>query len=172
MAKKIKKVFETPWFHIEEEQLDPKLGPSPFYRFVNPDSVIILPVTISGEIIYIKQYRPALHQFTFEIPAGAIDKGESAISAAQRELYEETGFKSSDFKIISRNLLLFSSRAVTKQTILIAKNCIKDKNFIPQESIEVFTIPIQKFEEIIKKSQFKQAIGIAAFSLAKLRKLL
>lgn len=56
--------------------------------------IAVVPVTDTGEVILIRQYRHATGQMLTEIPAGAIDKGEEAAEAcAQRELAEETGFQ-------------------------------------------------------------------------------
>lgn len=40
----------------------------------------------------ILQYRPALDTICVEFPAGLLDKSESCMAAAHRELYEETGY--------------------------------------------------------------------------------
>jgi ADP-ribose pyrophosphatase len=46
-----------------------------------------------GKILGVKQYRPAIGQISWEVPAGLIDEGESPEQAAQRELAEETQLK-------------------------------------------------------------------------------
>ncbi len=54
--------------------------------------VAILPVTDEGRIVLIKQYRHAVDEEIFEIPAGIIEEGEEPRASACRELREETGF--------------------------------------------------------------------------------
>ncbi len=60
---------------------------------VFPDSVIILPVLRSDQIILIRQYRAAIDDFIYEVPAGVVEEGESIRDAAIRELIEETGYE-------------------------------------------------------------------------------
>ncbi|HET7383620.1 MAG TPA: NUDIX hydrolase [Pseudolabrys sp.] len=48
--------------------------------------------TPDGMIPIVRQFRPALESFTWELPAGMVDKGEPAAECCRRELLEETGF--------------------------------------------------------------------------------
>jgi ADP-ribose pyrophosphatase len=47
----------------------------------------------AGRLVAIRQYRPAVGETLWEIPAGRIDAGESGEAAARRELAEETGYR-------------------------------------------------------------------------------
>ena len=51
-------------------------------------------------ILFEYQYRHAAKQFMWELPAGRIDKGENELTAAKRELLEETGFTAQSWKRI------------------------------------------------------------------------
>lgn len=55
-------------------------------------AVCIVPVTDEGEVIIERQYRYPLDAVVTEIPAGKLDSAdEDRLSAAKRELHEETG---------------------------------------------------------------------------------
>lgn len=56
-----------------------------------PESVVVVPVTASGAVILVKQYRHNLKCETLELPAGVVAKDEPVDAAALRELAEETG---------------------------------------------------------------------------------
>ena len=43
------------------------------------------------QVAMVRQYRKALERVTWEIPAGKLDRGESPLDCARRELKEETG---------------------------------------------------------------------------------
>ena len=70
-------VFSTPWFAIEESAA-PANATGAYYRMTGPDGVICLPLTVEGDIVMVRQYRPSLNMETLEIPAGAIDGSESS----------------------------------------------------------------------------------------------
>src|ERR1051326_7294370 len=46
-----------------------------------------------GQVLLVRQSRPAVGAAVLELPAGLIDPGEAPIDAARRELEEETGFR-------------------------------------------------------------------------------
>lgn len=62
---------------------------------VHPGAVVLVPVTEKQEIILVKQWRRAIEKRILELPAGTLESGESPEVCAQRELQEETGFRSS-----------------------------------------------------------------------------
>jgi len=58
-----------------------------------PDAVAILPVKSNGDVVLVRQHRPAIDRTILEIPAGLVQKGEELESAVIRECEEETGYK-------------------------------------------------------------------------------
>ncbi len=54
-------------------------------------SVAALPVTADGKILLVRQYRYAVDEALWELPAGRLDEGESPEDGIQRELREEIG---------------------------------------------------------------------------------
>jgi ADP-ribose diphosphatase len=51
-------------------------------------------------VLLIRQYRYAANQYLWELPAGRIDAGEDKLTAAKRELMEETGVRAKKWKRI------------------------------------------------------------------------
>jgi ADP-ribose pyrophosphatase len=58
----------------------------------HPGAAAIVPLIAPGEVLLIHQYRHALKQYIWEIPAGTLEPGEPAMDCARRELIEETGY--------------------------------------------------------------------------------
>lgn len=56
-------------------------------------SVAALPVLADGRIVLVRQYRYAVDDFVWELPAGRRDAGETPEAGALRELEEEVGLR-------------------------------------------------------------------------------
>lgn len=59
-------------------------------------SVVIIPVDVEKKIVLVRQFRYPVDNYIIEAPAGVIEGSESPEQCAQRELQEETGYKSED----------------------------------------------------------------------------
>lgn len=65
---------------------------------VHYGSVVLIPVLADRRILLVRQYRHATGRFLWELVAGRIERGESAVRAARREFEEETGLVGSRFR--------------------------------------------------------------------------
>jgi len=63
----------------------------------HPGAAAMVPMINHQEVILIKQYRHAIREFIWEIPAGTLDFDESPLSCAKRELIEEIGYSATDW---------------------------------------------------------------------------
>lgn len=66
--------------------------PQVYHAVDQADYVSIVAVTPDGRFPLVRQYRPALEDYTWELPCGTVDPGEDAAETCRRELLEETGF--------------------------------------------------------------------------------
>ena len=53
----------------------------------------VVPLTEDGRVVLVRQWRQPLGAFTLELPSGGVDRGENPREAAERELFEEAGFR-------------------------------------------------------------------------------
>lgn len=64
----------------------------------HPGAAAVLVLDAQNRVCMLRQYRPALADWLWEIPAGKLDHGEAPALAAQRELAEETGLHARDWQ--------------------------------------------------------------------------
>lgn len=63
-------------------------------------AVAVCALTPDNEVILVRQYRKPMDEVLLEIPAGKLEPGEDRMSAAKRELEEETGYKTESLILI------------------------------------------------------------------------
>lgn len=93
-----------PWFTVRRESVALPNGTvvPEWYIFEFPDWVNVIALTREGEFVFISQYRHALGDTRYEIPAGVIDESDaSPEAAARRELLEETGYGNGRWELFS-----------------------------------------------------------------------
>ncbi len=100
MAKLIssKAILKTPIFTVTDNTLlDPEGNRIRRIMVSHPGSVAVLALH-EGRICLVKQYRYPAMRYMWELPGGVIDPGENPLSAAKRELAEETGLRAGKWK--------------------------------------------------------------------------
>lgn len=60
---------------------------------LHPGSVVVLPLVSADRVCLIDVVRTAVNATLLELPAGTLDREESLVDAARRELLEETGYR-------------------------------------------------------------------------------
>jgi len=70
----------------------------------HPGAAAMVPLLEDGRVVLIKQYRHAVGEFVWEIPAGTLEPEEAPVACARRELVEETGYKAAKFEKLTEIL--------------------------------------------------------------------
>ncbi|HMK55712.1 MAG TPA: NUDIX hydrolase [Dissulfurispiraceae bacterium] len=125
---------------------------------VNCDGIVaVIPVTEEGELLMIRQFRPALNNYVIEFPAGLNDKGESLADAARRELIEETGYVSDELELMAEGPVS-SGLSTEVLTVFLAKKAVPASAALRErypieetEDIEVIKCPLMSAYETINE---------------------
>ncbi len=108
MTKEIKKwttlsseyLIRRPWLTARRDRAmlpDGRIHPE-YYVLEYPDWVNVIALTADGMMVMVRQYRYALQIISTELCAGVIEKGETPLQAAKRELLEETGYTGGEWR--------------------------------------------------------------------------
>ncbi|MGE0710264.1 MAG: NUDIX domain-containing protein [Planctomycetota bacterium] len=85
-------VYETAWMTVREDQVIRPDGQPGIYGFVEKSVATgVVAVDEQGQVVLVGQYRYPTRRYSWELPEGGSEPGETPLRAAQRELREETG---------------------------------------------------------------------------------
>jgi len=98
---KIKRVFKGKLLEVfvEKKRL-PNGYLATFEEIRHPGAALIVPFLGKDKIIMLKQLRPVIRSYIYELPAGTLEKRELPIDCARREIIEETGFAARTLKLL------------------------------------------------------------------------
>jgi len=135
---------------------------------VHPGAVLIVPFINFNKIILIRQYRPVVQRYLYELPAGTLRAQESTIDCAQRELVEETGYRAKSFKKIGQ---IFPVPGYSTEVITIyeAQNLRKQTGKKdPDEMISLCLLNRRQIREFFRSGKIVDAKTICALAFCRL----
>jgi 8-oxo-dGTP pyrophosphatase MutT (NUDIX family) len=148
-----RELVKTPIFRLREDQAEhPRTGSiRPYVTLEAPDWVNIVALTPEGELVLVRQWRHGTRRFELELPAGAVEPGETPEQAAARELAEETGYVAESITRLGEvapNAAFQPNRCYT----VLAENCRRETetSFDEGEDIEI---------ELCTPGQLKEKLG-------------
>lgn len=130
----------------------------------HPGAVIVAPLLNSNTVVLLRQFRPALGQYIYELPAGTIDPAEKPLSCVQRELLEETGYCAKKFKKLGE---IYPVPGYSTEVI----HMFKAEGLIPGEAqpedyevIDLKSVSKVQIQKMFKQGKMMDAKSICTFA--------
>ena len=126
--------------------------------------VAILPI-VDGQVGLIRIYRPAIRAYSWEIPHGFVDEGESDNLSALRELLEETGLTVKAEYFSSLGYITPDSGILAARVhLFLAESCYTTQPIQRELGLREFHLfPFREFEEMIGRSEIQDTFTLAAW---------
>lgn len=124
----------------------------------------IAALTPDKKLLMIRQYRISAGETVWEIPAGKYEADEigHSLSAAKRELKEETGWEAENWRLIS-SFYGSVGYCTEKIDLYAADATVKgDTHFDPSEAIDLYELGIPELMEMIRSGEVRDAKTIVA----------
>jgi ADP-ribose pyrophosphatase len=130
----------------------------------HPGAVLVIPFLTKNKIILLKQFRPVLDSYIYELPAGTLETRESPVKCAKREIIEETGYSAG--KITKLGAIFPVPGYSTEKIVIFKAEHLKKENRLVQadEVIEPFIVTKPAVRKLFKEGKLVDAKTICALS--------
>jgi ADP-ribose pyrophosphatase len=160
----------SPWVTLvtHNVRFPGSLAEKEFHSFKQVDYVSMLAVTTDARIPLVRQYRPALEQFTLELPSGLLEPGEEPAEAASRELMEETGLVAGPTVMKIGHFVVDSGRLENRLWAFFTNSVSPQQQtgWQPDPQVECFLVSKNELKELILKGQFEHGPHLAVLGQA------
>lgn len=144
-------IFQGRIIRLTLEQVKLPNGAQAEFEIVHhPGGAAAVAIDADNKVCLLRQYRHALREWLWEIPAGKLDPGESPLTTATRELEEEAGVRANSWESLGK---VVSSPGVFTEAVhlFLARDLTHvAANAEAHEAFEVHWLP---FAEALTRAQ-------------------
>lgn len=130
-----------------------------------PDSVNVVALAEDGQLLLSKQYRFGTEEMTLECPGGIVDPGEAHRTAAERELREETGYSSTQWRYLGcvpSNPVFMDNYC--HHWLALGATATHALDLDAEEAIEPFLLPLSELKAAVKAQQISHPHTLSALA--------
>jgi ADP-ribose pyrophosphatase len=142
--------------------------PQTYHAVGQRDYVAIVARTPDGRIPLVRQFRPAVEAYTWELPAGLVERGEDPAECCRRELLEETGLVARAVHALGVAAAC-TARLSNRVHSFFVEAGEPVGGFVPEAGITVALKTPAELVAMIRMGEFPLQLHIGALLLAELR---
>ncbi|MGA0369769.1 MAG: NUDIX domain-containing protein [Kiritimatiellia bacterium] len=158
-----REAYDNPWIRVTEHQVTHPDGSPGIYGVVHMKNVAtgVVPVDEEGFTWLVGQWRYCLEAYSWEIPEGGGDLQQDSLSAAKRELREETGLTARRWEFLQE---IHTSNSVTDEVahIFLALDIEEAGEPCPDpsEELQLRRLPLAEAVEMVKRGEITDAVSV------------
>ncbi|GAA0327525.1 NUDIX hydrolase [Oceanobacillus oncorhynchi] len=155
-----KKIFEGNIIDVQLDEVRLPNGETAQRELVyHPGAVAIIPITPDNKIVLVEQYRKPLERTLVEIPAGKLEQNENPLTAAVRELEEETGYTTTN---LSQVTSFYTSPGFANELVYVyvTNDLIKMENppaGDDDEFVEIMEVTLDEAKDLVEEGRIQDA---------------
>lgn len=159
-----KPIYNNAWINVEEHQVINPGGGKGIYGKVHfkNKALGIIPMDEHNNTWLVGQYRYTIEEYSWEIPMGGGPLAEDMLSAAQRELKEETGMKAAKWQEIMR---IHTSNSVTDEVgyVFLAEKLTAGERRLEESEadLELWKLPFIEALEMVINGKITDSLSVA-----------
>lgn len=138
-----------------------------FEMIRHPGAALVVPFLSKDKVIMLRQLRPVIGKYIYELPAGTLDKNELPRTCAAREIIEETGYSAR--RLTRLGAIVPVPGYSTERIIIFKAEGLKKEPHIPEqdEVIESRIFTRNQIRSLFRRGKIIDAKTIAAFAMCK-----
>jgi ADP-ribose pyrophosphatase len=163
-------IYDSKWVGLRRDMLRLPNGKLQEHHVVEiDDAVCVLPITKTGEIVFVGQFRHPHGNTHWEAPAGRIEPGEAPEAAARRELLEETGYRAGRL-VPMPGFYPLNGMSPHWCHLFAAVDCerVADQSLDPAERMTVGTFSQAEAEALLRASKLRDGFTALALMYARM----
>jgi ADP-ribose pyrophosphatase len=155
-------LYRNPWCAFRVDEVALPSGTTIEYGVLEGDGFAsVVPITDDDKVVLVRQWRQPLGAFTLELPSGGVDEGEDPREAAERELFEETGYRAERLEpLVSVHTSTGRTNEVCHLFRCRALRDAKGPRPEPTEFIRVVELPLEEALEKISDGGITDAATV------------
>jgi ADP-ribose pyrophosphatase len=161
----------SPWMDViaREVQFAPGEAAQLYHAVGQRDYLAILALTSDGRVPIVRQYRPAVEAFTWELPAGLVEHGEDPAAACARELLEETGYPARAVHSLGAPAAACTGRLSNRIHSFFVETGERVADYTPEPGVTAALKSPAELVAMIEAGEFIQQLHLGALLLAELQ---
>lgn len=155
-------MYQNPWITVREDRVIRPDGAEGIYGVVETRIATgVLALTPAGDLYLVGQYRYPMDEYSWEIVEGGADPGESAETAARRELREEAGLEAADWRPLGGEIHLTNCHSSERGYLFVARDLTRVAA-APDgcERLEIRVTPFDEALAMVDRGEIKDAMSI------------
>lgn len=155
----------SPWVELIEKQVEfePAAAPQTYHCITQAPYVGMLVRTADGRIPIVRQYRPAVETYTWELPAGTLDPGETPEQAARREVLEETGLQP-DALLYLGNFFPDTGRIQVPAHAFYVTTLPHPPRPVTEQGLTLRYVDHRELKQMILSGEFRHCVHLAVYA--------
>ena len=157
-------------FRVEKLELEFSNGEKRTYERLHTHglgAVIVVAMQDDDTVLLVSEYAAGLHHYELGLVKGRLEKGETVLEGAERELKEEIGFG-------ARNLVELTSLSLAPGYMTHVTHVVLARDLYPEslqgdepEELEIVPWPIADLHSLIQRPDCTEGRSIAALYIAR-----
>jgi 8-oxo-dGTP pyrophosphatase MutT (NUDIX family) len=157
-------IYENAWIRVREDQVISPAGTPGIYGVVETRVATgVVALSDDQRIWLVGQYRYPVEQYSWEIPEGGAEEGETPLAAAQRELQEETGILASRWEPLGGEIHVSNCFSAERGVLFLARGLsFGESRPDHTEVLQLRSVSLRDALTMVDDGEIKDSLSIIA----------